>query len=148
MAAEYTPISLNEMKEVLEPLGFTVVQMNGVREVVFGKRVDQEGADPLSLRVFSSIEAGISRECGADAIRVQLASKLKNGAIKIVGKQKRVNRTQGWKDNLLERVNHLEAMMGPVCPCGAHMVERKGKNGFFWGCCRFPDCRETMKIVE
>lgn len=33
----------------------------------------------------------------------------------------------------------------PVCPkCGSALVKRKGKNGEFWGCSAYPECRMTF----
>ncbi|HBR1079949.1 TPA: DNA topoisomerase III [Klebsiella quasipneumoniae subsp. quasipneumoniae] len=35
----------------------------------------------------------------------------------------------------------------PVCPqCQATMRQRKGKNGVFWSCTRYPDCRGTRPV--
>lgn len=40
-----------------------------------------------------------------------------------------------------------EKLQGVRCPkCGAEMVQRTGKNGPFWGCSRFPDCRGTRPL--
>ena len=33
-----------------------------------------------------------------------------------------------------------------LCPnCGKSMVRRKGKNGYFWGCSGFPECKTTAQ---
>lgn len=33
-----------------------------------------------------------------------------------------------------------------ICPnCGKLMVKRKGKNGYFWGCSGFPECKTTAR---
>ncbi|MBR3050801.1 MAG: DNA topoisomerase III [Selenomonadaceae bacterium] len=33
-----------------------------------------------------------------------------------------------------------------LCPaCGKVMVRRKGKNGFFWGCSNYPECKTTAR---
>ncbi len=35
------------------------------------------------------------------------------------------------------------------CPeCGATMVLRKGKFGYFWGCSAFPNCDKTLSIQQ
>lgn len=41
---------------------------------------------------------------------------------------------------------YIEAGKGDVkCPkCGAKMVLRDGKNGPFWGCSKYPECRSTV----
>jgi DNA topoisomerase-3 len=34
---------------------------------------------------------------------------------------------------------------GPACPvCGATTRQRNGKNGAFWSCSRYPDCKGTL----
>jgi hypothetical protein len=33
----------------------------------------------------------------------------------------------------------------PDCPkCGAHMALRSGRNGNFWGCTKYPDCKGSL----
>ena len=33
-----------------------------------------------------------------------------------------------------------------LCPkCGKAMIRRKGKNGFFWGCSNYPECKTTAQ---
>ncbi|MBQ9497118.1 MAG: topoisomerase DNA-binding C4 zinc finger domain-containing protein [Selenomonadaceae bacterium] len=37
----------------------------------------------------------------------------------------------------------------PRCPkCGSALVKRKGKNGDFWGCVTYPNCRVTFNDVN
>ncbi len=37
----------------------------------------------------------------------------------------------------------------PDCPqCGGPMRERSGRNGRFWGCTRYPDCKGTVNIAD
>jgi hypothetical protein len=37
----------------------------------------------------------------------------------------------------------------PSCPsCQAEMRRRRGQNGPFWGCSRFPSCRTTMPLTD
>ena len=34
-----------------------------------------------------------------------------------------------------------------ICPkCGAEMKQRNGKNGPFWGCSNYPDCKGIVNI--
>lgn len=40
---------------------------------------------------------------------------------------------------------HADIPAIPMCPkCGAHMVLRIGKNGRFWGCSKYPDCKGSL----
>ena len=36
----------------------------------------------------------------------------------------------------------------PMCECGRVMVRRNGRNGAFYGCSGFPQCRRTKEINE
>ena len=50
---------------------------------------------------------------------------------------------------LLEKAKKVEIISSKnavKCPnCGKVMIRRKGKNGYFWGCSGFPECRTTAK---
>jgi ssDNA-binding Zn-finger/Zn-ribbon topoisomerase 1 len=46
-------------------------------------------------------------------------------------------------------MSHYAANKAPICPgCGTQMVERvnKAKGTYFWGCKKFPHCRETLPM--
>ena len=41
----------------------------------------------------------------------------------------------------------IELPTGPACPaCGATTRQRNGKNGVFWSCSRYPDCKDTVPV--
>ncbi|HFT8608904.1 TPA: AAA family ATPase [Pseudomonas aeruginosa] len=41
----------------------------------------------------------------------------------------------------------IKVPQGPTCPrCGAPTRQRSGKNGAFWSCSRYPDCKGTLPI--
>ena len=41
----------------------------------------------------------------------------------------------------------LKLPPAPACPqCGAPMRQRSGKNGAFWSCSRYPDCKGTRQV--
>ena len=50
---------------------------------------------------------------------------------------------------LLEKAKKVEIVSSKnavKCPhCGKVMIRRKGKNGYFWGCSGFPECKTTAK---
>jgi hypothetical protein len=140
--ARFQPISETEMDLFFKDKGFSHVLLEGTTEKVYAKLV----APNTSLRIYSSIESGTSRQCGEDAIRVVLATRNPSG-IKIVGSSRRVNRTKNWRDNLQKRLDSWLEMLGPPCPkCGAAMVERSGAYGEFWGCSNYPECKGLIKI--
>ena len=151
--AKYYPITQQEMAAFLEGQGFRPMALPNVSELVWGKRVDR-GGQALSLRVYSGISrSGNSRECGKDAIRVQVFHRDADGTVVRVGTSKRVHRVKGWKKNLQQRIDTWHEALGPACPkCGAPMVLRtppKGENWQpFYGCVRWrpqgEGCNGTM----
>ena len=50
---------------------------------------------------------------------------------------------------LLDKAKTAEIMPSKnsvLCPsCGKSMIRRKGKNGYFWGCSGFPECKTTAR---
>lgn len=143
--ANYVNVTQEDMEELLLPQGFRKLDLDGVRELVYGKRVDRDGLT-LTMRVFTGIDPdGNSRDCGSDAMRVNLFWRRPDEKIVNIAGSKRVHRVAGWKGNLQQRIDTL--VPGPCCPtCSSPMVERKGKNGKFYGCSDFPNCRGTRAI--
>ncbi len=44
------------------------------------------------------------------------------------------------------KINHSEKTYEHYCPdCGAGMVRRPGKYGYFWSCSAYPECKTTMQ---
>lgn len=137
----FTQITELEMDDFLLPKGFKEMNLEGVGEKVYGKRVDQ-GGRPLSLRVYSSIgRDGRARRKGSDAIRVELYEwDPKRGKPVHIGHGRRVNRIGTWRKNLGKRISTVSEMIGPDCPnCGSSMILRSGSNGKFWGCSKYHD---------
>lgn len=147
--ANFVNVTKEEMQSFLEPQGFKEIKIPGTVEMVFAKRVDRDGMS-LSLRVYTGINPnGQSREVGKDAIRVELFYRDDKGQITRAGHGcKRVHRVVNWRKNLQTRLNDWQSLLGPACGCcNRPMVERKGKNGLFWGCSGYPACRVTQNIA-
>ena len=142
-------VTQGDLEKLLSPLGFKQIQVRGVIELVYAKRVDQ-GELQLSLRVFSGVNPdGQSRDCGKDAMRVTLFMRDEDGSIHKIGGDKRVNRIQTWRKNLKARLDGwLDCLPKESCECGAPMVPRTGKHGDFLGCVRFPKCKQTRQIQK
>lgn len=144
--SKFTPITQDEMADFLAPMGFLPILLPGVSELVYARRQDHDGLT-LTLRVFTGIDPnGQSRDKGTDAIRVVLFWRQDDGTITKVATSKRVHRVEGWRKNLASRIESIA--VGPLCTCGSPMVERKrraltGCKSTFYGCARFPVCRET-----
>ena len=150
--AIYTNITQEEMAQFLEQQGFQVIQLQGYREMVWAKRVDQGNLE-LSLRVFSGINPdGNSRGVGEDAIRVELHLRtIVNGQpqIRRVRAAKRVHRVQGWQKNLQSRIDKWASDHLHLCPkCGMPTTIRKGSKGEFIGCMGYPNCKYTENVSD
>lgn len=137
-----------EMTHFLQAQGFQEIQLSGTRELVLARCVRlRPDAEPLSLRVYTSVEGLESRAKDADAIRVVLAAKI-DGEVKVVGCDRRVHRVRGWRQNLQDRLDGWRDQIGPVCnKCGSFTVRRRSKRGPFWGCARYPVCVSIQPIV-
>jgi len=147
----YTEITESEMDDFLLGKGFKEVDLDGVREKVYGYRFSVDG-NPFTLRVYSTIDerTGVSRDCGNDAIRVEIYKwDYDAGEPVHVGHSKKVLRIETWKKNLGKRLKNVKEMFGPKCPsCASMMVRRSGSNGDFWGCSKYhvTDCSGTRNI--
>lgn len=170
----FTNVTESDIAAVLEPLGFTKVDLPNTGEVTFSKCITFEGA-PTIVRVYTAIfkQTGESRPAGQDAIRVCLGRAI-DGRVRIFKTMPTVRRIGTWKAHLLERlvsigdgmaevpttVTELDLLEGrtapakPVvgqelaCPiCGARMVGPKpSRKGPFYGCSRFPTCRGSRNL--
>ena len=141
MPPRFTNISLKEMSALLELNAFEYTKLPNTYEYVFQKYVEKKG-QPFILRVYTGIDMHTdnSREVGSDAIRV--VAVFGNKAVA----ERRVNRTQGWVNNLQERILHWADDIR-ICPqCGNLLNEKQGKYGPFMGCSTFPRCGYTEKV--
>ena len=165
MAGQYYAVSQTELEDLLIPMGFKQVSVRGTRELVYGKRVDQDGLK-LTLRVYTGIEpTGVSRDVGDDAMRVNLflgtpigydtERKKTTWEVMKLGGSKRVHRIapsasnpEGWRKNLRDRINGwIDYLPQDKCDkCGMPMIPREGKNGKFLSCAGYPRCRNTRNI--
>ena len=154
MSAHYTPITLCEMSELLKKeKGWNLNRPSVTEECFYDYTVKAIAAKDMVIfiRVYSSIPGNeVSRDVGADAIRVCILAQLKDRQVGIRGFS-RVYRTQGWRDNLRERV--LEALEFAktklkLCKCGSIMVVRKARKtgNQFYGCSQYPACMHTEAI--
>ena len=148
--AQYVNVTQAEMEDHLFPQGFKPVRLEGTLELVYAKRVDQDGIQ-LSLRVFTGINpTGESRDVGKDAMRVNLFMRTEDGRIIKLGGSKRVHRVVNWRKNLQQRIDRwVEYMPTERCEvCGLPMLprERKRGKGKFLGCAGYPDCTNTRNL--
>lgn len=172
MPATYTPITQVEFEEFLgvdpdtgKPLPgsdkhFYRLNLKEIDpddktvELVYGKVV----STGLTLRIYSTIVPGYgTRDKGEDAIRTLMfwSPNPKDRTIKpkLVGSEKIVKRTQGWRDSLTDRIEKWQDQAGPVCRCGAPTVQKQKRGskpgqGLFWGCVLWPNCPADAKPAQ
>ncbi len=140
--AKFTTITKDQMTEFLESNGFTQIHLEGVDEQVWSKIVKPN----LCLRIYTTIQGNKSRSNGRDSIKLCLVSKTPDGQIHGVGKTKRVHRVEGWLNNLQNRLDLWQDLLGPQCSCGCYMVKRESRIGEFWGCSDYPHCKQIKNI--
>ena len=156
MASRYREITHTEMSAHLEGIGFFPLNLSGCVEFVWQRTVETKGGKkfPYAVRVYSSVDkrTGMTRDCGADAIRVVLMDLETGRALKLrSGKGKagqRIYRTKNALPTLTERCReYFTKVIKDGCPkCGAVMAEREGKNGKFYGCTKYPACNGTKPV--
>ena len=62
-----------------------------------------------------------------------------------------VEKQSTWVAQLVQQYRgatlSLKLPPAPACPqCGAPMRQRSGKNGVFWSCSRYPECKGTQQV--
>lgn len=138
MAAQYVTITKNDIDSVLTTRGFTHTPLDKSLEYIYDKKVSQDGAC-YTVRIFTSVDVrtNTSRDKGSDAIRIIVL----NDRNKVISKETRVNRSEGWQYRLNARIDSWSNTLNmcPQCQKGM-LVRRKGKWGSFYGCTEYPRC--------
>jgi hypothetical protein len=134
----FVNITAQEMSEFLTPRGFKEIEVSYCRETVYGRDM----GNGYTLAVFTGIEFGESRRKGKDAIRVALM----HGG-KVLTSLPHVKRVTEWKANLTDRLRSWKTMAHALpCPlCGSLLLLRRSKQGKFYGCSRYPECKGTRQ---
>jgi len=144
-------------------MGFHRVRIEGTSELVYERPIVLRGTvTDYTIRIYSSVFGGHTRDVGEDAIRVLVMNNKTSRPVRLHGEKKghktgkRINRTA--PTNLIES-ERVAALLGRVrdrcaefwvlvrdnrCPkCGSVMALRKGKHGEFKGCTNYPECTHT-----
>ena len=133
MAGTFVDITAQDFAEIVEPLGFRRVNLDGTHEIVYGRRADCNGRK-FTVRIYTGIDAktGHSRKVGSDAIRVCMVGMDSEGKIYGAQKDRRVNRTKNWARNIGERLSHFDCGSLRYCPdCMAPMAYSSRKERFY-----------------
>lgn len=133
--ADYTPMSIDQMEDILNPLGFVSVSLNGVKERVYEKRYGHR----RYIRVYTSIVGSTTRDVGKDAIKIVAVAKWNNQDHFISG-SKRINRVgmlSSIAARIRDRIRSLEDLAPEVVldSRGFPMTLRKNRRdgSLFWG---------------
>ena len=64
-----------------------------------------------------------------------------------------IDKQAAWITQLVQQYRGVTLSItvpeGPACPvCGAATRQRNGKNGAFWSCSRYPDCKGTVPLAS
>lgn len=160
----YINITESAFRSKLEgEMGFSQTQIRGTAELVFERPIVLGGEDSgYTIRVYSSVAGGSTRDVGEDAIRVLVVNNETGRPVRLHGEKKgskigkRINRTA---PNGIAEEKRVATLLGRVrdrcaefwalvrdnrCPkCGHVMAKRKGKHGEFKGCTNYPECTHT-----
>ncbi len=149
----YTEITQEQFEYVLSHLGKSGYTWKKSEEPMAKENVYMVSINDIHIKVFSSIVGGVSRNVGADAIRV-VGWDLQSDR-PISSSEGRVNRTDNWSENLKARIQTVVSKVvdtrnAPKCQiCGGMMSEMKGKFGKFMGCLNYKNHgKVTEKVTE
>lgn len=133
----YVEIKQGEFEEILSRRGYKWERVTDpiAKEAVY--LVDFGG---IYVKVYSSIVNGLSRGVGTDAMRIVAWDHVSN--LPVISSEGRVNRTSGWRENLIVRIESAKDKMKGVekCNiCGGLLVERTNKltQKTFMGCLNY-----------
>jgi ssDNA-binding Zn-finger/Zn-ribbon topoisomerase 1 len=155
MAGErYVHITPEEFERLMQENFFVCINADQSQRELIYAFMWHDGT--YALKVYSSIVPAQngSRDVGKDAIRVVLFVLIENEYMP-KWKASRVYRTKGWRENLQQRIDEglergCEGRDYKCGNCGAPMILREGRRGFFYGCVNYgaTDCRYTEDYDE
>ena len=154
MPQAYISIDREEFENVLDKVAnFELVDVENTNELVYEINVPEES---LVVRIYSTIEDGVSRERGDDAIRCVLWHTERDVPVGGQKKTLRIGPTDsnphGWAGNLVPKIADLLANWREYyhgeCTCGGVFQLRDGKHGEFLGCSEYPRCENTRQVGE
>jgi len=130
----YTEISEKEFEDALTSQGYNWKKVSEPYTKENPYLIEYKG---VYVKVYSSIVRGVSREVGSDAIRVIGWDPVSN--FPVMSSERRVNRTEGWRQNLASRIEDVRQKMESInkCKiCGGILVERENRatKEKFMGC--------------
>lgn len=168
MGSTYVPFTQDQFEMLMFHMGFapldnaTTPGLETTRELVYQRRIETRPDAPLirqrksdyALRIYSTIEAGRSRDVGTDAIRLVTVA-LSSGRTVAGRFEKRIHRTKGAFEKVRERAHDIfKYVLDPrhICPqCKQGLLVPRKKKGVkdapvFYGCSNFPECKYSRDM--
>lgn len=133
----YVEIRQEEFEETLSRRGY---KWERVADPVAKEAVYLVDFGGIYVKIYSSIVNGLSRGVGTDAMRVVAWDHV--SYLPVISSEGRVNRTAGWRENLVVRIESAKDKMKGVekCNiCGGMLIERTNKltQRKFMGCLNY-----------
>lgn len=150
--SRYVDIKIEEFEELMNEFRLGLVPSKNSQEYVYGGTIFDD--DRFAIKIFSSIHKNnnVSRNVGKDAIKIVAIYYDDNNRAWVVSKFKKIYRTKNWAFNLRTRIINIKySFVGNPCnKCGAGMIIRGGRNGYFYGCVKFSKgkCSNTSNLND
>jgi len=152
----YTKITKQQFEDTLNNLGKSGYQWTewkepNARETVYMVKIETGNQKYIYVKIFSSIVDGVSRDVGADAIRVLAWDK--ESKRPILSSEKRVNRTDNWSENLKKKINEvvtkqLDIKTCTILGCGGKIIRIKWKGKEFDGCTNYKNHKNIVNTTK
>ena len=162
----YRYVSAPEIKKVLKEtdgIGTAATQAGILKELIESGQLEKKGKQLVSTTAARSLIKALPEEItlpDMTAIWEMRFRKIKEGETSIdevtaqiektiretiaEAKPISVEETPGVKSKQPSKDKGKAQKSGVKCPqCGSPMILRQGKNGPFWGCSKYPECRAT-----
>ena len=163
----YRYVSDPEIRKVLKEtdgIGTAATQAGILKELIDFGQLEKKGKQLISTQAARSLIQALPKEItlpDLTAIWEMMFRKIKEGEVSIDEVMRQIEGTiretiAGANPISIEGVPGMKrekpkptskgkaAKSGVKCPqCGSPMILRQGKNGPFWGCSRYPECRAS-----
>lgn len=122
--------------------------INGLLERDYlGKKGRAVRASDAAFALIDAVPAAIT-DPGTTAIWEQALDMIEAGQMTL---DAFIARQSAWVAQLVQQYRgttlSIKLPPSPACPqCGAPMRQRTGRNGAFWSCSRYPDCKGTLQV--
>jgi DNA topoisomerase-3 len=104
-------------------------------------------ASEAAFTLIDTVPAAIA-DPGTTAVWEQALELIESGQLSLATF---IEKQSAWITQLVTQYRgttlSIKVPEGPACPeCGATTRQRSGKNGAFWSCSRYPDCKGTLPV--